>query len=80
MALHCMSNILCHLSEHIYQLDYDTTSTKEGFNYFGVLHTTPLFRFYFTVKDSKILFSPHKTETDRQDAITNAILDSESRK
>ena len=77
MALHCMSNILCHLSEHIYQLDYDTTSTKEGHNYFEVLHSTHLFRFYFTVKDGKIFFSPIKTETARQDAITSAIFTAE---
>ena len=77
MALQGMCNIFCNIDEHSYKLDYDKTSTKEGFNYFGVLHTTPLFRFYFTVKDSKILFSPHRTETGRQDAITNAILNSE---
>ena len=77
MAYKGMSKIFCRIDKNSYKLDYDTTSTKEGHNYFEVLHSTHLFRFYFTVKDGKIFFSPIKTETARQDAITSAIFTAE---
>jgi hypothetical protein len=78
MAYIGMPDILCNIAKHIHKLDYDKTSTTEGLNYFGVLHTIPVFRFYFTVKDGKIIFVPGKTETKRKNAITTAILNYES--
>lgn len=73
-----MPNIFCHLAKHIHKLDYDKTATEKGLNYFGVLHTTPMFRFYFTVTNGKIIFVPGRTDIKRQNAITHAILHSES--
>ena len=73
-----MPNITCFIAKHILKLDYNKTSTNEGQNYFGILHTIPMFRFYFTVKNGKINFVPVKTETRRQHAITSAILSSEA--
>ena len=69
-----MPDIFCKIAKHSHKLEFDTTLTEKGQNYFGILHTTPVFRFYFTVKDNKIHFVPLKTDTVRRDAITKAIL------
>jgi len=74
-----MPTTTCEIAGTIYQLDYTKLSSKRGVYYFGKIHSEPVTGFAFTALSSGgHEFDDSREPIQRQEAIVNAIRNSES--
>ena len=74
-----MPTTTCEISGTVYQLDYTKLSSKRGIYYFGKIHSEPVTGFAFTALSSGgHEFDDSREPMHRQEAIVNAIRNSES--
>ncbi|HEX6847657.1 MAG TPA: hypothetical protein VF144_11805 [Chitinophagaceae bacterium] len=74
-----MPTTTCEIAGNVYQLDYTKLTSKRGFYYFGKIHSVPVTGFAFTVLSTGgHEFDDSREPMHRQEAIVNAIKNSES--
>jgi len=74
-----MPTTTCEIAGAVYQLDYTKLSSKRGTYYFGKIHSTPVSGFAFTALNTGgHEFDDSREPIHRQEAIVNAIKNSES--